>query len=381
MAEPYYLDHHSTTPVLPEVVEAMLPYFSEVYGNPSAITHVHGRAAAKAVGEARRTIASLLGVEPDELFFTAGATESNNIALRGMNLAAGDQVVTTALEHKSVVKPLELLAEGSGISVTFIRPDREGFISVDAIRQGLGHSARAVSVIAASGEIGTIQPLCEIGELCRERGLIFHTDATQAIGKIVFDIAATGADLVSMSAHKLYGPKGIGALVLRKGTRLRPLIVGGGQEHGLRSGTLNVAAIVGFAKAMEIRARELVDERDRLRDLRNRLWDRLVSTIDDVFVHGPRELRLPGNLNISFRGVDSESLIMAMRRFSLSTGSACSAGERGPSPSLIAIGVEESLAMSSIRIGLGRSTTGAVVDMLAADLKESVERLRELTPG
>jgi len=351
------------------VVEAMLPYFTEIFGNPSSLTHEHGRKAAKALGDARIAVARFLGVESGEVYFTAGATESNNIALNAVG--PGGHLVTGAIEHKSV---LNLAAR---LEHTILRPDREGFISPDAVAAALRPNTRLVSIEAANGEIGTIQPIGEIGALCRERGILFHTDATQAAGKIPLDL--THADLASFSAHKLYGPKGIGALFVRRGVRLGPVIIGGGQEKNLRSGTVNVPGVVGFAAALQLRASEMAEEGERLTALRNALWDGLVQAIDGVSVHGPRALRLPGNLNVGFERIEAESLILAMRRFSLSTGSACSSGERGPSRVLQAIGIPDERGEGSVRIGLGKSNTAEHVTMLIDDLRRAVPRLREIS--
>lgn len=369
-----YLDHHATTPTDPRVVEAMLPYFTDIFGNPSSITHEHGRKAAKAVEDARIGVARFLGVEPGEIYFTAGATESNNIALNA--LGAGDHLITSGIEHKSVLNPADRLRQRGG-EVTILRPDREGFISRDAVAEAIRPNTRLVSVEAANGEIGTIQPIGEIGALCRERGILFHTDATQAAGKIPLDL--TQADLASFSAHKLYGPKGIGALFVRRGVRVAPVIAGGGQEKNVRSGTVNVPGVIGFAAALQLRASEMAEEAEKLTVLRDELWDGLVQAIDGVSVYGPRALRLPGNLNVGFERIEAESLILAMRRFSLSTGSACSSGERGPSRVLGAIGVPDERGLGSVRIGLGKSNTADHVTMLIDDFRRAVARLREIT--
>lgn len=375
MADPIYLDHHATTPCDQRVVDQMLPFFSEIYGNPASLTHQQGRRAANALEDARISIARYLGAEPNELYFTSGATESNNVA---MNLVqSGQHVITSAIEHKSVLAPAQRLEKQRGVELTILNPDREGFISQDAVRQALRPNTRLVSIEAANGEVGTMQPIAEIGALCREHRVLFHTDMTQALGKIPLDLR--GVDMASFSGHKVYGPKGIGGLMVRRGIRLEPLIVGGGQEKGNRSGTVNVAGAVGMSTAFRLRVEEMEPEAERLRALRNELWDRLVAEIDGVSVNGPRQLRLPGNLNVSFERVEAESLIVAMRRFSLSSGSACSSGERGPSRVLLAIGVSEEKAMGSIRVGLGKSNTGEHISMLVDDLKRVVARLREIS--
>jgi len=387
MADPIYLDHHATTPCDQRVVDQMLPFLTEIYGNPASLTHQQGRRAANALEDARISIARYLRAEPNEIYFTSGATESNNVA---MNLVqAGQHVITSAIEHKSVLAPAQRLEKQRGVELTILNPDREGFISQESVTQALRPNTRLVSIEAANGEIGTIQSIADIGAVCREHRVLFHTDMTQALGKIPLDLS--NVDMASFSGHKVYGPKGIGGLMVRRGTRIEPLIVGGGQEKGIRSGTVNVPGAVGMSAAFRLRVDEMQPEAERLTALRNELWDRLVAEIDGVSVNGPlrlrsgqalrlREgLRLPGNLNVSFERVEAESLIVAMRRFSLSSGSACSSGERGPSRVLLAIGVSEEEAMGSIRIGLGKSNTGEHVSMLVDDLKRVVARLREIS--
>lgn len=369
---PIYLDHHATTPTDPRVVEKMLPYFTEHFGNPASIVHSHGRKASSAVEDARIAIARFFGVLPPEIYFTAGATESNNIVLN--LLKPGDHLITSAMEHKSILAP----AERHG-NVTYLQPDREGFIHPGALREALRPETRLVSIEAANGEIGTIQPVGELAAICRERKALFHTDATQAAGKIPLDLG--NADFASFSAHKLYGPKGIGALFVRRGTRVVPLVVGGGQERNVRSGTVNVPGVVGFAAALQLRAEEMAGEALRLAQLRDFLREGITESIPNISVNGPRELRLPGNLNVSFDRIEAESLILAMKRFSLSSGSACSSGEKGPSPVLKAIGLSDGAAMGSIRFGLGKSNDAEQMTMLIDDLQRTVRRLREITPA
>lgn len=371
-----YLDHHATTPCDPRVVAVMLPFFTERFGNPASILHEHGRDASRAVERARAGIARFFGVTPPEIYFTSGATESNNIAL---NLpVAGDHVIIGAIEHKSILAPAEWL-RGRGVELTILECDSEGFVSAEKVAAALRQNTRLVSVETANGEIGTIQPVGEIAALCRDRGVLFHTDATQAAGKLPVDWSSV--DLASWSAHKMYGPKGIGGLFVRRGVRIEPLTVGGGQEKNVRSGTLNVPGIIGMAEALRIRGAEMADEAVRLTVLRNNAWDRIVSAVEDVSVNGPRALRLPGNLNVRFKRIDAESLILAMRRFSLSSGSACSTGERGPSRVLSAIGVPSADAMGSIRIGMGSSNTAEELEMLLEDLPRLVRKLRESAAG
>ena len=367
---PIYLDHHATTPCDARVVDAMLPFFTQTFGNPSSLTHEHGRRASHAVEDARIAIARFFGVQPNELVFTAGATESNNIALN--LVGAGEHFITGAMEHKSVLGPAKRIAE-----VTILQPDKEGFVSADAVREALRPNTRLVSIEAANGEIGTLQPIAEIAALCTARNVLFHSDITQAAGKVPLDLTNVG--LASFSAHKLYGPKGVGGLPVRRGLRVEPLLLGGGQERNVRPGTLNVPGAIGMAEAFRIRGEEMAAEAVALTALRNELWERLISEIDGAFVNGPRELRLPGNLNVSFERVEAESVILAIRRFSLSAGSACSSGDRTPSPVLTAIGIPERLAFSAIRFGLGKSNTAEHIGMLVDDLKRAITRLREIT--
>jgi cysteine desulfurase len=366
---PIYLDHHSTTPCDPRVVEAMLPFFSEQFGNPASLTHEHGRRAASAVEDARIVVARFFGVPPNEIFFTSGATESNNTALHLVK--PGAHLVTSATEHSSIFRPAQ------GLDATFVAVDREGFVDPEAVRAALRPNTRLVSIEAANGEIGTLQRIADIGALCRERGVLFHSDITQAAGKIALDLA--NVDLASFSGHKLYGPKGIGGLLVRRGVRIEPLLAGGGQEKGIRSGTVNVPGVVGLGAAFRLRAAEMTEEGARLAALRDDLRERIVAEIDGASVNGPRALRLPGNLNVSFERVEADSLMIAMRRFSLSSGSACASGERAPSRVLTAIGVPEALAIGSIRIGLGKSNSAEQLSMFVDDLKRSIRKLREIS--
>jgi len=374
MSQPIYLDHHATTPVDPAVLEKMLPYFTEHFGNPASITHAHGRKASMAVEDARIVIARFLGVLPPEIYFTAGATESNNIAL---NLVQpGQHLITTAVEHKSVLVPAERLMK-RGAEVTVLAPDDDGFVHPETLLAELRPETRLVSIEAANGEIGTIQDIAELARICRARGVLFHTDMTQAAGKVRVDLA--NVDLASFSAHKVYGPKGIGGLFVRRGVRIDPLVIGGGQERNVRAGTVNVPGVVGLGAAIRLRAAEMDEEAPRLAALRDSLRDAILAEIDGVSVNGPRELRLPGNLNVSFDRIEADSLILAMKHFSLSSGSACSAGERGPSHVLRAIGVSDDAALGSIRIGLGKSNTAEHIEMLVDDLKRIVRKLREIS--
>jgi len=372
--DPIYFDHHATTPCDPRVVEKMVPYFSEVFGNAASLTHVQGRRAANAVEDARIAIARFFLVQPNEIYFPAGATESNNIALN--LLAPGDHLVTSAVEHRSILAPAQRLAS-RGVEVTILPPDREGFIGSEQLREALRPNTRLVSIEMANGEIGTIQPIAAFAAVCRERGVLFHSDVTQAVGKVAVDFSQL--DLASLSAHKFYGPKGIGALYVRRGIRMEPLILGGGQEKSVRSGTVNVPGVAGMAAALQLRASEMGDEAARLTEIRNALWDRVTAEIEGVSVNGPRQLRLPGNLNVSFDRLEADSLIVAMRRFALSSGSACSSGQRGPSPVLTAIGLSDAAALASIRIGLGKSNTMEHVGMFVDDARRAVTKLREIS--
>jgi len=373
-----YLDHHSTTPCDPRVVDAMLPYFYEDFGNPAAIVHEPGRRAAKALEEARSNVARLLRCKPSEISFTAGATESNNIAIRGIATTAGQHVITTEVEHSSVLLTAEALVD-QGLELTVLQPDKHGFVTPGQVSAALRDSTVLVSVIAANAEFGSLEPVAEIADVCRKAGVTFHTDATQAVGKVPFDLELVQCDVASMSAHKFYGPKGIGALYVREGTELLSPVTGGGQEHKVRSGTVNVAGAVGFAKALSIAMEKREEESARLLELRDFLWDRIIDEIPGAVVNGPREARLPGNLHVSFDGVDIEALLHAMRRFALSTGSACASGKKEPSRALRAIGLDPRLALSSLRFGLGRSNDERQLRLLVDDLKRSVTRLREIS--
>jgi len=372
-APPVYLDHHATTPCDPRVVEAMLPYFTSDFGNPASLTHDYGRRASSAIEDARITIARFFGVAPSEVVFTAGATEANNTAL-GL-VQPGQHAITSAIEHTSVLRPLER-ARVEGVALTVLTPDREGRITVEDVARALRPNTRLVSIEAANGEIGVIHPIDDIGAFCRERGVLFHSDVTQAAGKIPVDL--TRVDLASWSAHKLYGPKGIGGLFIRRGLSVPPLLLGGGQEGGRRSGTVNVPAVVGMGAAFRLRGEEMAAEAERLAALRDDLRLRVLAEVEGTSVNGPGGLRLPGNLNLSFDRVEADALIVALRRFAISSGSACSSRERGPSRILNAIGAPHA-ELGAIRIGLGSSNTADHVTMFVDDLKRAVARLREIS--
>jgi len=380
-----YLDHNATTPVHPRALEAMLPYFEAEFGNPSSSTHVWGLRARKAVEEARKSVADLLGAKPQEILFTSGATESNNLALKGCVWARartqpGRHVITTEIEHDSVTQALRAL-DREGFELTLIRPDPSGCVRTEDVLRAFRHDTILVSVGAVNGELGTIQPFEDVAELCAKHKIAFHTDATQAVGKIPLDLSRTPIDLLSLSSHKLYGPKGVGALFVREGLHLEPLFHGGGQERGLRSGTLNVAGIVGLGAAARIRKEEMEDEAKRLGTLREALWAGIRGICPDATQNGDAEHRTPGTLNVAFPRLPSERLLESLPGFALSAGSACHSGMHAPSPVLAAIGLDEDLASCSIRFGLGRSTTSEDVDALLRALEKVVRRVRGASPA
>lgn len=379
---PVYLDHHATTPVDPRVLDAMLPWFSRDFGNAASRTHVFGWRAEAAVEAAREGLARACGAGSDrEIVFTSGATESNNLALFGAVRAragGGAHVVTVATEHPSVLDPCRALA-ARGVRVTVLPVDRAGLVDPDAVRAALDDDTILVSVMAANNEIGVLQPLAEIGAACRERGVLFHTDAAQALGKVPLCFARLPLDLASFCAHKVYGPKGVGALYVRAGrprVRLEPILYGGGHERGLRAGTLPVPLIVGFARAVELAVAEREDEARRLAGLRDRLWQRLQEGLDGVSYNGDRERRLAGNLNVSFAGVDGDALLAGLDDLAVSSGSACSSARPEPSHVLKALGLPDDLVRASLRFGLGRSNTVEEMDWAAGRVVEEVRALR-----
>jgi cysteine desulfurase len=377
---PVYLDYQSTTPCDPRVVEAMLPYFTEKFGNPGSITHAYGREAEAAVDEARAQVAALIGAEPREIVFTSGATESNNLAIKGaahFHRALGkDHVVTLATEHKCVLESCRAL-EREGFRATYLPVDEKGLVDVAALADAMDERTAVVSVMAAHNEIGVLQPLAEIGALCRERGVLFHTDAAQAVGKVPVDVDAMAIDLLSISGHKVYAPKGIGALYVRRRPRARiaALIDGGGQERGMRSGTLPTPLIVGLGRAAAIAEAEMAEEAARLTALRQRFLAGVLSRLPEAQLNGDPERRLPGNLNLSFPGAPALELMAACPGLALSTGSACTATEVEPSHVLRALGLADELAGSTLRIGLGRFTTAEEVDFAADALAAAARRL------
>lgn len=380
-----YLDNHATTPVDPRVLDAMLPYFTERFGNPASRQHRFGWEAEHAIERARKQVAELIGASSEEIVFTSGATESDNLAIKGvaeMYAAHGDHIITVATEHKAVLDTCRRL-EKQGKRVTYLPVNRDGLIDLDQLRGAITDRTILISVMYANNEIGVLQPVREIGRIARARGVLFHTDATQAVGKIPVNVETDCIDLLSLSAHKMYGPKGVGALYVRgKNPRvqLAALIDGGGHERGMRSGTLNVPGIVGLGEACAICQREMAEEARRLAELRDRLLSRLRAELDDVYVNGSLEQRLPNNLNVSFAFVQADSLMMAMHDVAVSSGSACTSASAEPSHVLKALGIASELARGAIRIGLGRFNTREEIDYAAGRIIECVRRLRELSP-
>jgi cysteine desulfurase len=383
-----YLDHHATTPVAPEVLAAMLPYFTEKFGNPSSRQHLFGQEAARAVGEARAQVAALVGAQPEEIVFTSGATESDNLAVRGAarSLASrGRHVVTTTIEHPAVLEPCRTL-EREGFEVTRVEVDASGVVDPGRVTAALRPETVLVSVMAANNEIGTIQPVREVGALCRERAVVFHCDAVQALGRMPVDVQAWNADLVSLSAHKMYGPKGVGALYVRRDRRprlrLQPQAEGGGQEKGVRSGTLNVPGVVGFGAAAQLAAQAIVSgEPERLRALRDRLFAGLRGRIDGVELNGAAEPRLPGNLHVSIDHAEAETLILSLGgRIALSSGAACAeAGGKG-SHVLRALGLSDERVYTALRFGVGRYNDAGEIDSVVEAIAEAVKAARERWP-
>ncbi|MGH9404072.1 MAG: IscS subfamily cysteine desulfurase [Terriglobia bacterium] len=381
MKLPVYLDHHATTPVDPRVLEAMLPYFSEKFGNAASRSHSFGWEARDAVETARRQIADLIHSRPQEIIFTSGATESNNLALKGVAQARrekGNHLVTLATEHKAVLDPCRSL-EKEGFRVTFLPVKPDGLVDLGSLEAALTPATILVSVMAAHNETGVIQPVAEIGRICRERGIPFHSDAAQAAGKIPLDVEAF--DLLSLSAHKIYGPKGVGALYVRERKPplgITPMLDGGGHERGLRSGTLNVPGIAGLGAACALAKREMPEESARLGALRDHLRDGILARLDGVRVNGSMEHRLPHNLNLSFAGTSSDMLLTSLNDIALSAGSACASARREPSYVLQAMGVPDELAYAALRFGLGRFTTTEEVDYAIERIAETVNALRSL---
>jgi cysteine desulfurase len=382
---PIYMDNHATTPVDPRVLDAMLPYFTEKFGNAASRNHEFGWKAEEAVENARGQIARLINALPKELVFTSGATESTNLAIKGaaeMYREKGNHIITQVTEHKATLDTCKRL-EKYGYGVTYLQVEKDGRINLDDLRRAITSKTILISIMYANNEIGVVQPIAEIGRIAKERGVFFHVDGVQAVGKIPVDVQKDGIDLMSISGHKIYGPKGVGALYVRRRNprvQLSAIIDGGGHERGMRSGTLNVPGIVGMGEACEICQNEMPAESERLRRLRDRLKDGMMGRLDEVFINGSMIHRLPHNINISFAYVEGESLLMGINDVAVSSGSACTSATLEPSYVLKALGVGEDLAHTSIRFGIGRFNTEEEVDYVVDRVVDTVKRLRELSP-
>ncbi|HKS81341.1 MAG TPA: IscS subfamily cysteine desulfurase [Candidatus Acidoferrales bacterium] len=382
---PIYLDNHATTPVDPRVLDAMLPYFTEKFGNAASRNHEFGWKAEEAVENARGQIARLINASPKEIVFTSGATESTNLAIKGaaeMYREKGKHIITQVTEHKATLDTCKRL-EKYGYEVTYLPVERDGRVNLDELRAAIKPGTILISIMYANNEIGVVQPIAEIGKIAKEKGVFFHVDAVQAVGKIPVDVQKDGIDLMSISAHKIYGPKGVGALYVRRKNprvQLSAIIDGGGHERGMRSGTLNVTGIVGLGKACELCQQEMAEESVKLSKLRDRLKESIMSRLDETYINGSMEHRLPHNINISFAYVEGESLLMGINDVAVSSGSACTSATLEPSYVLKALGVGEDLAHTSIRFGIGRFNTQEEVDYVADRVVETVTRLRELSP-
>lgn len=377
-----YMDHSATTPVAPEVLEAMLPYFSEKFGNASSL-HSFGLEAKEALEESREKVAGLLGAKPEEIIFTAGGTESDNLALKGIarkNQKSGKHIITTRVEHPAILECCRKL-EKEGFEVTYLPVTNEGLVEIATLESAIRSDTILISVMHANNEVGTIQPLEEIGRLAAEKDIYLHTDAVQSVGKIPTDVNKLGVDLLSLSAHKLYGPKGVGALYIRNGTRLESIIQGGGHERGLRSGTENIAGIVGLARAAVLAGETMTMEAERLTRLRDRLAELVLLKVKESWINGTMKMRLPGNLNFGFKYVEGESLLLFLDSIgiSVSTGSACSSHKLEPSHVLLSLGLKPEECHGSLRITLGRSNTLEEVDYVALGIARAVERFRGIS--
>ena len=385
MKLPIYMDNHATTPMDPRVFEAMRPYFMEVFGNAASRNHSFGWQAEEATEKARKQIADLIGATAKEIVFTSGATESNNLALKGvaqMYAEKGDHIITAATEHKAILDTCKHL-EKEGVRVTYLPVQTNGLVDLDQLRAAMTDKTILVSIMYANNEIGVVQNVREIGKIAKEHGALFHSDATQAVGKIPVDVIKDNIDLMSISAHKMYGPKGVGALYVRRRNprvQLTAQIDGGGHERGMRSGTLNVTGIVGLGEACALAKAEMPEESKRLSFLRDKLKDRLLASLDECYINGTMESRLPNNLNISFAYVEGESLLMGINDIAVSSGSACTSATLEPSYVLKALGAGDDLAHSSIRFGLGRFNSEEEVDYVAEKVIDVVNKLRELSP-
>jgi cysteine desulfurase len=386
LKKPVYMDNHATTRVDSRVLDAMLPYFTEKFGNAASRNHSFGWEAEEAVGRSREQIAALIGAKSKEIIFTSGATESDNLAIKGVvefYKDKGNHIITCVTEHKAVLDSCRALERAGKATVTYLPVDKYGMVDPDAVRNAITDKTVLITIMWANNEIGTLHPIAEIGKIAKEKGIVFHCDAVQAVGKIPVDVEKAGVDLASISAHKIYGPKGIGALYVRsKGPRVRisPQMDGGGHERGMRSGTLNVTGIVGLGAACEIAGKEMPDETLRLLELRSQLQAGLFERLDEIYVNGHPTERLPGNLNVSFAYVEGESLLMGINDIAVSSGSACTSATLEPSYVIRALGIDDELAHSSIRFGLGRFNTLEEVDYVTDRVSKEVKRLREMSP-
>src|SRR6266571_3007969 len=385
MKTPIYFDNHATTPMDPRVLQAMLPYFTEKFGNAASRNHAFGWESEKAVDNARKQVADLIGANPKEIVFTSGATETDNLAIKGvaeMYAEKGNHIIAPATEHKAVLDTCKKL-EKHGCRITYLPLKSDGLVDLDQLRDSITDKTILVTVMYANNEIGVIQPVAEIGKICHERGVLFHTDGVQAFGKVPVNVIKDNIDLMSITAHKIYGPKGVGALYVRRRNprvQLTAQMDGGGHERGMRSGTLNTTGIVGFGEAAAICQREMAEESKRLAHLRDKLKNKLQAELDEVFINGTMDSRLPNNLNISFAYVEGESLLMGINDIAVSSGSACTSATLEPSYVLKALGVGEDLAHTSIRFGLGRFSTKEEVDYVADKLSSVVTKLRDMSP-
>jgi cysteine desulfurase len=383
---PIYLDNHATTPLDPRVLQKMIPYFTENFGNASSRNHAFGWQAEEGVEKARKQIAALIGASDKEIIFTSGATESDNLAILGvaeMYKDKGNHIISCLTEHKAVIDPLKHLEESGQFEVTWLSVDQFGLINLEELKKAIRPTTILITLMHGNNEIGTIQPVEEIGKIAHEAGVLFHTDAVQTVGRVPIDVEKMHIDILSMSAHKIYGPKGIGALYVRRKNprvRLSPLVHGGGHERGMRSGTLNVPGIVGFGEACEIAMNEMEKESQRTKELRDYLHEGLKKELDQLFLNGHPTQRLPGNLNISFAFVEGEALMMGIKDIAVSSGSACTSASLEPSYVLKALGVTEDLAHTSIRFGIGRFTTKEEIDFAISRTVKEVKRLRDMSP-
>ncbi|GAW92687.1 cysteine desulfurase NifS [Calderihabitans maritimus] len=378
-----YLDHSATTPVDPEVAELMVKYLTDTFGNPSSV-HSFGREAKKGLEEAREKVAALMGARPDEIVFTSGGTEADNLAIMGTAFAnrnKGNHIITSAIEHHAVLDTCENLKK-HGFEVTFLPVDADGLVKVEDVAEAITDKTILITIMHANNEVGTIQPIEEIGRLAQEKGIIFHTDAVQTYGRIPVNVDKLNVNLLSASSHKIYGPKGVGCLYIRKGTRIQPIAFGGGQERKRRPGTENMPGIVGFGKAAELAGKRMQEEMERLTKLRDKLIDGVLNRIDDVQLNGHRTKRLPGHVNFSFHYIEGESLLLSldMKGIAASSGSACTSGSLDPSHVLLAMGIPHEIAHGSVRMTLGKDNTEEDIDYVLEVLPGIVERLRSMSP-